>query len=82
MPNEQCDKCKQPCERIEQKKDPEMFYLCCKCSGSYIDSLCDLCQERITDCDMIGHLWEHLATDNKGNEVYVCRQCGKERIEV
>lgn len=39
-----CDYCGNECDRIEEKKDPDYSYLCCNCSGSYIDTLCDSCE--------------------------------------
>lgn len=43
-----CDKCGKQCDRIEDKKDPDYAYLCCNCSGSYIDSLCEECESNKT----------------------------------
>lgn len=37
-----CIWCHKRCERIDPKHD---FFICCNCSGSYIDSLCDTCQK-------------------------------------
>lgn len=41
-----CDECGEECDRIEEKKDPDFHYCCCKCSLPHIDSLCDKCETR------------------------------------
>lgn len=41
----ECPSCHKDCERMQQGNH-DWVYICCLCSGSYIDSLCDTCESR------------------------------------